>query len=410
MPRRTDTESTRLRELLAKAREAQNAYTWFPMLLFAVALWLLYGIFAPFIDTIIFAIVLAAIASPLHGWAMQRLRLGPTTAALAVTLLVAICVLIPATLFMGGLVGQAKEALAQFNLWLREHDPKALVQEGAASELVRRAQELLPFVDLSQFDITTRMLSATQALGQRILTMSTQLLGNAVVFLIHFTITIFFLFYLLLHGKDWLDKLVALVPMRTEQVEAVVERLGKVCKAVLVGGLLVALLQGVVGGVGMALMGLPGLFWGTMMAFASLIPVLGTGLIWVPAALFLLLVGRWEAAIFLAAWCAFIVVQIDTFLRPYFMKGSTQVPVFFIFLSVLGGVNAFGPAGILYGPLILSFATAMLRIYGQEYAHVLSSTERTRSRENGTALLPENGNGANGEQDGPPPPPPASGA
>jgi len=109
--------------------------------------------------------------------------------------------------------------------------------------------------------------------------------------------------------------------------------------------------------------------------------VVGTGLIWVPACLFLLLVGRWEAAVFLAAWNAFIVVQIDTFLRPYFMKGSTQVPVFFIFLSVLGGVNAFGPAGILYGPLILSFATAMIRIYGQEYAHVLSSEERKRSRE-----------------------------
>lgn len=381
MPRRTDSESTRLRELFAKTREAQNAYTWFPMLLFVVALWLLYGIFAPFIDTIIFAIVLAAIASPLHGWTMRRLGLGPMTAALAVTLLVAVCVLIPATLFMGGLVAQAKEALAQLNLWLREHDPKALMQEGAASELVRRVQELLPFVDLAQFDITTRMLSATQALGQRILSMSTQLLGNAVVFLIHFTITIFFVFYLLVNGKEWLAKLVALIPMRTDQVEGVIDRLGKVCKAVLVGGLLVALLQGVVGGVGMAMMGLPGLFWGTMMGFSSLIPVVGTGLIWVPASLFLLLMGQWESAVFLAGWCLIIVVQIDTFLRPYFMKGSTQVPVFFIFLAVLGGVNAFGAPGILYGPLILSFATAMLKIYGQEYAHVLSSDERTRSRE-----------------------------
>lgn len=388
MPKRTDVESTRLRELLSKTREAHNAYTWFPMLLLFAALWLLYGIFSPFIDTIIFAIVLAAISSPLHAWVMRRMGLGTVSAALAVTLLVAVCVLIPATVFTGGLVAQAKEALAQLNLWLREHDPKALVQEGAASELVRRVQELLPFVDLAQLNITTRLLSASQNLGQQILSMSTQLLGNAVVFLIHFGITIFFLFYLLVNGKDWLAKVEALLPMRTEQVSAVVLGLGKVCKAVLVGGLLVALLQGVVGGFGMALMGLPGLFWGTMMGFASLIPVVGTGLIWVPASLFLLLMGNWEGAVFLAGWCLIIVVQIDTFLRPLFMKGSTQVPVFFIFLSVLGGVNAFGAPGILYGPLILSFATAMIRIYGQEYAHVLGSHERTRSREE------RSGNGA----------------
>ncbi|WP_152512925.1 AI-2E family transporter [Desulfovibrio sp. X2] len=369
----------RLRELLVKSKKAEAFYAWFPLILLLVGLWLIYGIFSPFLDTIIFAIVLAAIFKPLYNRVLPRLGGRETIAALLVALLIAVCILVPAVVFFGGMIGQGREAVTEITTWLKTHDLKTLIQNEAASAWLARLQAAVPFVDLSQYDIPARLLGITQAFGQRLLSLSTMFLGNAVVFLIHFALMIFFLFYLLKDGRAWLDKLVSLVPMRNEQVEAVFLRLRKVGKAVLVGGLLVALLQGLVGGVGLALVGVPGLFWGTMVAFSSLIPVVGTGLIWVPMAIWLLLIGRWEACVFLSAWYLILVTHIDTFLRPYFMRGSSQMPVLFIFLAVIGGVNAYGPRGILYGPLILSFATAMIRIYGQEYAHVLSSDERLRS-------------------------------
>lgn len=112
-----------------------------------------------------------------------------------------------------------------------------------------------------------------------------------------------------------------------------------------------------------------------MMALASLIPVLGTGLVWVPSVGYLLLVGEWKMAIFLALWCGIFVVGIDTVLRPIFMREASRVSTFYIFLAILGGVYTFGMLGIFYGPLILSFVMVMLHIYIEEYAEDLKESE-----------------------------------
>lgn len=129
-----------------------------------------------------------------------------------------------------------------------------------------------------------------------------------------------------------------------------------------------------------AALGIPALFWGTLMAFASLVPVVGTGLVWVPAVCYLLLTSQWESALFLSLWCGIVVVGADSILRPYFMRGGVGMPVFFIFLSILGGVKAFGMLGILDGPLILSFTVVMLSLYGDEYRDILDAGSLAHSR------------------------------
>jgi predicted PurR-regulated permease PerM len=126
-----------------------------------------------------------------------------------------------------------------------------------------------------------------------------------------------------------------------------------------------------------------------MMCFASLIPVLGTGLVWFPASVYLLLTGRWEMGVFLLVWCGLGVTSIDTFLRPYFMRGSSGMPLLAIFLSVIGGLQTFGAAGLLYGPLILAFVMVMLRMYGEEFREILEFDPRR-------------------PPEGPPPPPPGA--
>lgn len=166
----------------------------------------------------------------------------------------------------------------------------------------------------------------------------------------------------------------ALCPLRANQQERIITELRKVGRSVLVGGLLVAVIQGFLGGVGLAIIGIPPLFWGTLMGFASLIPVVGTGLVWVPALAYLLIMSQWEAAIFFALWCGIVVVGADSILRPYFMRGGAGMSVFFIFLSILGGVQAFGMLGILYGPLILSFTVVMLALYSEEYCEILKAS------------------------------------
>ena len=126
------------------------------------------------------------------------------------------------------------------------------------------------------------------------------------------------------------------------------------------------------GGIGLAIVGIPGLFWGTVMGFSSLIPVIGTALVWGPAVIYLLLFGKWKAGIFLLVWSIVLVGSIDNFLRPFLMRDENNLSPFYIFLAIIGGVQYFGLAGILYGPLILTFAMVMLYIYGVEYQDFLS--------------------------------------
>ena len=142
-------------------------------------------------------------------------------------------------------------------------------------------------------------------------------------------------------------------------------------RSVFVGSFLTALCQGVAGGIGLALVGIPALFWGAVIGVASLIPLVGTALIWVPAAGYLFLVGRWGSAVFLLIWCGVLVGFIDNFLRPFLMRGGGGLSPFYVFLAVMGGLEYFGLPGLLYGPLILTFAAAILYLYKEEFPTIL---------------------------------------
>ena len=109
------------------------------------------------------------------------------------------------------------------------------------------------------------------------------------------------------------------------------------------------------------------------MGLAALIPIIGTGLVWIPATAYLYFFGDWQWALFFLLYNVLIVTNIDTILRPMLMRRAADVSPFYIFLAILGGIHAFGALGIFYGPLILTFLMVMLKIYGEEYKDVLTS-------------------------------------
>jgi predicted PurR-regulated permease PerM len=107
------------------------------------------------------------------------------------------------------------------------------------------------------------------------------------------------------------------------------------------------------------------------MGFASLIPVVGTAIIWLPVAIYLMLTGQWQWGLFLMGWGAVVVSGIDSIIRPLLMQNRSNMSTFWVFLSIIGGIKFFGALGILYGPLILGFAMVMLTLYAEDYRHVL---------------------------------------
>jgi predicted PurR-regulated permease PerM len=170
------------------------------------------------------------------------------------------------------------------------------------------------------------------------------------------------LFFFLRDGDQIMATAVRLIPIAPGRRSELVDHVAAVTRAVVFGSLLTALVQGLLVGIGFALVGLPSpVVFGAVAAAASLIPYIGTALIWVPAAAVLFLQGRWVAALFLTAWSVAVVSSADNVVRPLFISGRAQISTLPVFLGLIGGLSAFGPIGLVVGPVVVALTRALLR-------------------------------------------------
>jgi predicted PurR-regulated permease PerM len=341
------------------------------LLLFA--LYLAYRVLDPFLHTIILAVILGSTFYPLKRRLTRAFRDREGLAALAGVAVITVLILIPALYFFSALVAQGVGVVNRINEWVDAGGVQAFQEavQGAAGMAWLRARlggDL--FSDLEDLDLSEYLLQWTQAFGQEVLSRGAALLGDVVSLGFQFLVMIFVLFFVLRDGERMLCGIKTLSPMREEQNDRIVRKIRAVGRTALLGSFLTALLQGFAGGVGFFFVGIPALFWGTLLGFSSFIPVVGSGLIWVPAAAYLALSGRWGAALFLTLWGALLVGSIDNFVRPYLMRGEGAMSPFYLFLGIIGAVHWYGLLGLLYGPLIMGFARVMLDLYQEEYRPV----------------------------------------
>lgn len=188
---------------------------------------------------------------------------------------------------------------------------------------------------------------------------------------------LFVLFFLLRDHDKLISTLRHILPFSRSQEDKLLSEIEAVSKSAVLGSFLTALAQGLAGGIAMWMAGFPGLFWGTMMGFASFIPVVGTALIWVPATLYLFLIGDTAWAIFLLVWCIAVVGSIDNILRPLLMQGSGGMNTMMIFFSLLGGLQLFGLIGLIYGPLVFAITIVLFNIYEEEFKHFLTKQDNS---------------------------------
>ena len=174
-------------------------------------------------------------------------------------------------------------------------------------------------------------------------------------------IALFTLYYLLKDGDDIVLAIERVFPFEEAQADRLLARSAEVMRATIYGNVLVALVQGTLGGIAFAVLGIGGAaLWGALMAVLSLLPVIGPVVVWVPAVIILLLSGRTVAALLLLAWGALVVSTVDNILRAILVGGRAQMHPLVVFFSVIGGIVVFGAAGILLGPVV--FVAAYLVI------------------------------------------------
>lgn len=300
----------------------------------------------PFATGLLGIPVLYVIFSPIYQRLVPRLRPG-VAAALVVTLGV-IVVFLPLASAAGMIVTEAQDLAAGVS----------------DSALLERLSELR----IGRFGIGTYLAELGRRASEWVGNSAFTLAGAATRLTLNLVIAFFGLFYMLQRSRTLWEGLLPYIPFSTVNAEKLRTRFENVTVSTVIGTGLTAVAQGSLVGIGFWAVGLAnGLFWGVVTAICSVLPVVGSGLVWVPASVVLLLEGREQAAVGLALWGGIVVSNIDNVIRPMVYRRWANIHPLITIVGAFGGIRFFGMLGLLIGPLALSYFFELLRMYRQEY-------------------------------------------
>ena len=338
-------------------------------------LYLCWRMALPFLPALCWAFALALIGAPIYTWLLRR-GLPRNLAALIVIILTAIVVIGPALALVGAL---AKEASDIVNRLASEAGAKNL------QEAIERNSLLGPIFHWldSRFDLLTEAMQlARSAAGWASSTVSSVLTGS-IWFLSQAATTMFVLFYFLRDGETILDKLRSVVPLSAEERDLLFTRIAQMIRVSLGGKLVVAAIQGTLGGLMFAWLGLPApIFWGVVMAILSVFPVIGAFIVWVPAAITYALQGDWRHAVMLTAWGVLIIHPVDNLLGPVLVGTTLRMHTLLTFFSVIGGLAAFGVSGVVLGPVTVAIVAGLVDLFDRSRSAVPATEVHSPQRSN----------------------------
>jgi predicted PurR-regulated permease PerM len=323
-------------------------------------------ILRPFLAAILWSMLVAFLLFPAQQALGRRLGGRFALTAILLTLVTTIVLIAPLPLLVLAFARQARDLFERAQKLVAESGiarPSDLLDIPIVSRAVRWAEAQAP-VDPEQ--VHAWLVSGAQALLQGLMAVSGSFVVGALNAVVGLAIMLFLLFFFLRDGEQMVTGVVRLIPMAPERRGQLVEHVAAVTRAVVFGSLLTALVQGLLVGIGFALVGLPSpVVFGAVAAVASLVPFVGTALVWVPAAGALFLQGRWVAALLLTAWSVAVVSSADNVVRPLFISGRAQISTLPVFLGLIGGISAFGPIGLVVGPVVVALTLALLRFAGE---------------------------------------------
>jgi predicted PurR-regulated permease PerM len=346
------------------------------LIFLALALYASYWLIEPYLQSIVLAILIGMLAYPLHLRLEQRLGGRSNSAALLSCFILFLVCLIPFTLLLVAVLKQGISYSLTLRDWATEENVAEFLAQPWVLEVRSRLEQVLPAGATDSKTIRAQALSAAGAMGKQFAGVSTALVGSITGFMVNILLLLFVLFFVLRDHDALIGFIRHALPLSRTQEDVLINEVREVSKSALLGSLLTALTQGVIGGIGLWICGIPAIFWGTIMAFTSMIPIVGTALVWVPAAIYLAVTGEMGYALFLVAWGVLVVGSVDNFLRPLFMQGASMNTVI-VFFSLIGGLHVFGLMGLIYGPIIFSVTLVLFRLYENEFSDFLDSQDNT---------------------------------
>jgi len=321
-------------------------------------LYLCWEMLRPFLQVVIWSALVAILFYPAHCFILTRVK-RPALAATLSLLLVVVVVIAPIAFVTTAVVKEA----GQLANWLQNTIQAMRDDPEAAKTLQAGIDAVKQYIDVDQVTNPEKFTPFIQQVSQFLLSKSAGFVGGLVGGIISLAFTLFTLFYLFRDGGKIGELLPSLLPLDRARSEAILERTRTTITACVYGVLVIAIIQGTLGGVMFAILGLPSaLLWGVVMTILATIPMAGAAVVWAPAAAILIVAGSYTKAAVLFAWGMLVISTIDNFLRPRLVSERANMHPLFIFFSVLGGLRAFGIVGLLIGPVVLAITIALLEV------------------------------------------------
>ncbi|MDX1597148.1 AI-2E family transporter [uncultured Marinobacter sp.] len=325
----------------------------------------------PFFGPIFWSVAIALIFYPVREALARRLGNRPNVVALLTLTICMVIVVIPVIILVTSLIAEG--------LGLYQKIQSGEIQPG---EYIDRVNQSFPAIEafLAQFDIDFRgvrdrvvnaFLGGSQFLAKQALGLG----QNTFQFFLGLALMVYLAFFLIRDGNKLVDLLIRALPLGDERERLLFAKFAEVTRATVKGNLLIAIIQGALGGLIFWILGITGaLLWGVVMAIVSLIPAIGASLVWVPVAIYLAAAGEVVSAVVLTAFGAIVIGLADNVLRPILVGRDTKLPDYIVLLSTLGGIVMFGINGFVMGPLVAALFMAFWGIFIREFGEVPVAT------------------------------------
>jgi predicted PurR-regulated permease PerM len=318
-------------------------------------IYLVFRIVEPFLEALAWSGVLAIIFYPVHQRILRRLQ--PNRAALVSALGVTLLLIVPALVVLVYTARQALDATARMQATLM--DPEKALPTHALAWIRHQLPHAWQSMDFSQ-----PLRQGAESIATFMAARLAGLVRNLFTFFVDLFIVIFALFFMFRDGEEIVRGAGHLLPFDEGIQEEMLRESRDLIFASVAVALVIAVLQGVLGGLAFTVGGISSpIFWAVLIAFFSLVPVVGSALIWVPGALFLAFSGHWGRALVVVVICGGVAGIADNIVRPLLLRNRTHLNELLLFLGVLGGLQVFGLLGLIIGPTIVAAAMGVFRVY-----------------------------------------------
>lgn len=343
---------------------------YFFLVVFTLAMLLAFLVFRPYLALMVFSGILAVLMHPIFRRLLGYFRGRRAFAAVSTVFLTLIVVLMPLLFFMGTV---ATETVQLFNRVRQSVEFKDV--EGTLARLLgpEQAHRVAAEAAAAVSDVASYAQPVISGLTSNVVA----IFSNTFSVVLGFFLVLMGMYYFLKDGDRFKHELLDLSPLTDDDDTTIFDRIRGAIEAVAYGQFVVAILKGIFGGAVFFALGLPApFFWGTMIAFAHFLPVVGTGLVTVPFIVYLFATGDFWRGLILTVISALVIGLVDNVVTPQLIRNRISIHPMLILLSMLGGLHFFGPLGLFFGPIVLSVTLALVDIYKKEFRSSIERIEK----------------------------------